>query len=311
MADRRWTVVVVPHGPGGSKTLQLSLRAVKIVAGIAATLVLAAAGLGFTIVYKSVDLSRLERLERRNHALVEEINRAHLSLTVLQDTIEAIAARDQKIRLLAGLDPIDSDVQQAGIGGPGGPVTEREILLGETASGQRALAMSMDLSSLVRRANLVAASFDAVVDSLESHKATLERTPSIMPTMGWLTSRFSRQRFHPIHHESRPHQGIDVAAPIGTPIVAPADGRVIDVRAKGTGGYGMMLTIDHGGGVVTRYAHCSKILVKVGQRVRRNEKIALVGKTGLATAPHLHYEVIRNGRPVDPWTFILPDVIVD
>jgi murein DD-endopeptidase MepM/ murein hydrolase activator NlpD len=83
------------------------------------------------------------------------------------------------------------------------------------------------------------------------------------------------------------------------------------MRTKGTGGYGMMLTIDHGRGLVTRYAHCSKILVKVGQRVRRNEKIALVGKTGIATAPHLHYEVIRHGRPVDPWTFILPDIIVD
>ncbi len=310
MADRRWTVVVVPHGPGGSKTLQLSLSAVRIAVGIVATIVVAAAVLGFTIVSKSVELTRLERLERHNQALVEEISRAQQSLAVLQDTIEAIANRDQKIRLLAGLDPIDPDVQQAGIGGPEGPVTERQILLGETSAGQEALRMSMDLSSLVRRASLVAASFDVVVDSLETHKATLTRTPSIMPTMGWLTSRFSKQRFHPIHHEARPHQGIDVAAPIGTPIVAPADGRVIDVRGP-RGGYGLMVTIDHGAGLVTRYAHCSKILVKVGQRVRRNEKIALVGKTGLATAPHLHYEVIRNGRPVDPWTFILPDVIVD
>jgi murein DD-endopeptidase MepM/ murein hydrolase activator NlpD len=289
----------------------LSLRAVKILAGVVAVVTVAVGFLGFTIVSKSVDLTRLERLERRNQALVEEIDRTQYSLTVLQDTISAIAFRDQKIRLLAGLDPIDPDVQQAGIGGPIGTSSARELLLGETAEGQEALQIGLELSSLVRRANLVAASFDAVVDSLESHKSQLERTPSIMPTMGWLTSRFSRQRFHPIHHEARPHQGIDVAAPIGTPIVAPADGRVIDMRTKGTGGYGMMLTIDHGRGLVTRYAHCSKILVKVGQRVRRNEKIALVGKTGIATAPHLHYEVIRHGRPVDPWTFILPDIIVD
>ncbi len=311
MSRRRWTVVVVPHGSGESRTLQLSLRAVKILAGVVAVVTVAVGFLGFTIVSKSVDLTRLERLERRNQALVEEIDRTQYSLTVLQDTISAIAFRDQKIRLLAGLDPIDPDVQQAGIGGPIGTSSARELLLGETAEGQEALQIGLELSSLVRRANLVAASFDAVVDSLESHKSQLERTPSIMPTMGWLTSRFSRQRFHPIHHEARPHQGIDVAAPIGTPIVAPADGRVIDMRTKGTGGYGMMLTIDHGRGLVTRYAHCSKILVKVGQRVRRNEKIALVGKTGIATAPHLHYEVIRHGRPVDPWTFILPDIIVD
>lgn len=311
MAQRRWTVVVVPHGSGESKALQLSLRAVKILVGIAGTTAVVAAFLGFTIVSKSVDLTRLERLERRNQALVGAINRAQQSLTVLQDTIAAIASRDQQIRLLAGLDPIDPDVLQAGIGGPGGPSSESEVLLGETATGRRALDLSMDLSSLVRRANLVAASYDVVVDSLETNKSRLERTPSIMPTMGWLTSRFSRERFHPIHHEARPHQGIDVAAPIGTPIVAPADGRVIDVRTKGTGGYGMMLTLDHGGGLVTRYAHCSQILVRVGQRVRRNERIALVGRTGIATAPHLHYEVIRHGRPVDPWTYILPDIIVD
>lgn len=311
MAKRRWTVVVVPHGSGESKTLQLSLRAVRVLAGVFGSIAVVAAVLGFTIVSKSVDLTRLERLDRHNQALVEQIERARQSLIVLQDTVAAIASRDQQIRLLAGLDPIDPDVMQAGIGGPGGPTSEHELLLGETATGQRALDLGVDLSSLVRRANLVAASYDAVVDSLEVHKSRLERTPSIMPTMGWLTSRFSRQRFHPIHHEARPHQGIDVAAPIGTPIVAPADGRVIELRAKGTGGYGMMLTIDHGSGLVTRYAHCSKILVRVGQRVRRNEKIALVGRTGIATAPHLHYEVIRNGRPVDPWTFILPDIIVD
>ncbi len=309
MAEQRWTVVVVPHGSGGSRTLQLSRRALKIVASGIGVLTLATVVLGFTIVSKSVDLTRLERLERRNQALVEEISRAQQNLAVLQDTIAAISNRDQQIRLLAGLDPIDPDVQQAGIGGPIGPSSERELLLGETAEGQRALQLGMELSSLLRRANLVAASFDVVVDSLQTHKSRLERTPSIMPTMGWLTSRFTRERFHPIHHEARPHQGIDVAAPIGTPIVAPADGRVIDVSTNG--GYGKMLTVDHGNGVVTRYAHCSKILVKVGQRVRRNEKIALVGKTGLATAPHLHYEVIRSGRFVDPWTFILPDIIVD
>ena len=309
MAEQRWTVVVVPHGSGGSRTLQLSRRALKIVASGIGILTLATVVLGFTIVSKSVDLTRLERLERRNQALVEEITRAQQNVAVLQDTIAAISNRDQQIRLLAGLDPIDPDVQQAGIGGPIGPSSERELLLGETAEGQRALQLGMELSSLLRRANLVAASFDVVVDSLQTHKSRLERTPSIMPTMGWLTSRFTRERFHPIHHEARPHQGIDVAAPIGTPIVAPADGRVIDVSTNG--GYGQMLTVDHGNGVVTRYAHCSKILVKVGQRVRRNEKIALVGKTGLATAPHLHYEVIRHGRFVDPWTFILPDIIVD
>lgn len=309
MPERRWTLVVVPHGAGGSRTVQFSLRAVKIIVGALAVLVGATVFSGFSVVSKTVDLSRLERLERRNDALAQEIDRARESLGHLQDTLTAIARRDEQVRLLAGLDPIDPDVLQAGIGGPAGASSEHRQLLESSASGLRALEVSTDLAALLRRADLVAASFNEVVDSLQTHKTLLERTPSIMPTAGWLTSRFSRERFHPIYHEARPHQGIDVAAPAGTPIVAPADGRVTDVR---TGiGYGKMLTIDHGNGLVTRYAHCSQILVKVGQRVRRNDRIALVGKTGIATAPHLHYEVIVSGRPVDPWNYVLPNIIVD
>ena len=114
---------------------------------------------------------------------------------------------------------------------------------------------------------------------------------------------------NPILHVARPHLGIDLAAPLGTPIVAPAGGLVVDVATLT--GYGKMVTIDHGYGVVTRYAHCSKILVRVGQRVKRDQEIALVGSTGLSTAPHLHYEVIVNGQHVNPEKYIFPDQIVE
>ena len=133
--------------------------------------------------------------------------------------------------------------------------------------------------------------------------------PSIMPTPGWLSSAFSSMRLHPILHISRPHEGIDVSAPSGTPIEAPADGIVI---ATGwVTGYGNTVQIDHGYGIVTRFAHASKILVRVGQRVHRGEDVALVGSTGLSTGPHLHYEVHVNGKPVDPLRYVLPDAIVD
>jgi murein DD-endopeptidase MepM/ murein hydrolase activator NlpD len=108
---------------------------------------------------------------------------------------------------------------------------------------------------------------------------------------------------------ARPHEGIDVAAPLGAEIEAPAAGTVTDVRWED--GYGNFVTIDHGYGLVTRYAHCSKILVVRGQRVKRGQKIALVGATGLATGPHLHYEVWVGGKPVDPLHYVMPDAIVD
>ena len=130
-----------------------------------------------------------------------------------------------------------------------------------------------------------------------------------MPTSGWLTSAFSQMRAHPILHIDRPHEGIDVVAPAGTPIEAPPAGIV--TSAGWSTGYGNTITIDHGFGLVTRYAHASRLLVRAGQRVKRGERIALVGNTGLATGPHLHYEVHVNGKPVDPLRYVLPDVVVD
>jgi murein DD-endopeptidase MepM/ murein hydrolase activator NlpD len=128
-----------------------------------------------------------------------------------------------------------------------------------------------------------------------------------MPTRGWLTSGYAVARMHPIFHEQRRHDGIDIAAPMGTPIIAPAGGRVIEVTREE--GYGNLVAIDHGYGIITRYAHCSKMLVRVGQRVRRGDEIALVGNTGLATSSHLHYEVEVHGKTVDPRKYIFPDIV--
>jgi murein DD-endopeptidase MepM/ murein hydrolase activator NlpD len=96
---------------------------------------------------------------------------------------------------------------------------------------------------------------------------------------------------------------------MGAEIEAPAAGIV--TKVDWVEGYGNMLTVDHGYGLVTRYAHCSKILVVRGQRVKRGQTIALVGSTGLSTGPHLHYEVWVNGKPVNPAKYVLPDAIVD
>lgn len=112
-----------------------------------------------------------------------------------------------------------------------------------------------------------------------------------------LSSGFG-MRTHPILGFSRLHRGVDFAAPIGTPVLASAAGRV--VRAGWGGGYGNTIDIDHGRGIITRYAHLSRMDVRVGQQVGQGQRIGAVGSTGLSTGPHLHYEVIRDGMPVDP-----------
>ncbi len=146
-------------------------------------------------------------------------------------------------------------------------------------------------------------------ESMDATLARLAATPSLMPTQGWLSSNFSSHRLHPLLGYARPHLGIDVRAPRGTPIEAAAAGLVIS--ATWEGGYGRTVEIDHGWGIITRYAHTSRILVHPGDRVERGEVIALVGQTGLAEGPHLHYEVRLRGQPVDPLRFVLPAVFAD
>ena len=130
-----------------------------------------------------------------------------------------------------------------------------------------------------------------------------------LPVIGAIASRFSRARRHPLLHVIRPHLGVDVAAPRGTRITAPAPGRVSFVGRKF--GFGLVVEIDHGKGVVTRYAHCGTALVSVGARVLRGLPIATVGTSGLSTGPHLHYEVIVNGRQVDPLRYRIPQPAAD
>jgi murein DD-endopeptidase MepM/ murein hydrolase activator NlpD len=306
MAKRRWTVVFVPHGSEPSKIIEVSYGLIKTAIGGVALAVAAALLVGYATMAHTADLSRTARLQDENSRLAQEIGELHGRLSTLSDTLTRISQRDARIRVLANLEPNDPQVQAAGIGGP--TLASRPGLLNAGPAVRRSEEIRVDLNALIRRANLLASSFEEAKDSLASHSQRLAATPSIMPTQGWLTSAFSSMREHPILHIARPHEGIDVTAPMGSPIEAPAAGVVTD--AGWESGYGNTVTIDHGYGVTTKFAHASKLLVRTGQRVQRGQRIALVGNTGLATGPHLHYEVHVNGRPVDPLKYVLPDRVV-
>jgi murein DD-endopeptidase MepM/ murein hydrolase activator NlpD len=306
MAKRRWTLVLVPHGSEPSRIIEVSYNVLRAVAAGVGALVVLALLAGYATISHTTDLSRTARLQQENASLSREIGEMHGRLLTLADTLSSISQRDARIRVLANLEPIDPQVQAAGIGGP---ASRADLsLTGLTGVARRSAEVRVDLGALIRRANLLASSFKEAADSLSLHTARLAATPSIMPTQGWLSSAFSAMRTHPILHMARPHEGIDVSAPMGSPIEAPAAGVVTD--AGWETGYGNTLVINHGFGIVTKFAHASKLLVKVGQRVSRGQRIALVGNSGLATGPHLHYEVHVNGRPVDPLKYVLPEGVV-
>ena len=308
-AERTWTVMVVPHGSGASRAVEVSQTVVKTLVGFGSAIALLFLVLGGAALSRGINITHSRALEHENRVLADEIGRLRTQMAGIRDTLSTIGQREQELRLLAGLTPTDTSVQLAGIGGPAGAWSERDSLAASGPTGVQALAARMDVNALSRRADILVRSLNEAYDSLSRHQARFAATPSIMPTKGWLTSAFMRERVHPILHLARPHEGIDVSAPMGAEIEAPASGIVTEVRWEE--GYGNIITLDHGYGLVTRFAHCSKILVARGTRVKRGQKIALVGSTGLSTGPHLHYEVWVNGKPVDPMKYVLPDAIVD
>ena len=301
--------MLVPHGSGSSRAVEVSQTVVKALLGMGSVVALLLVVLGGAAITRGINITRSRALEHENRVLASEIQRMREQLVALQDALNEFGTREQELRLLAGLHPIDPSVQQAGIGGPAGQWSARDSLVGAGVLGSDVLAARLDMEALTRRANILVQSISEAYDSLSNHQARLAAMPSLMPTDGWLTSAFARERVHPILHLARPHEGIDITARMGTEIEAPAAGVVTEVRW--VDGYGNMLTIDHGFGIVTRYAHCSKILVARGTRVRRGDVVAHVGSTGISTGPHLHYEVWVNGKPVNPLKYVLPDAIVD
>ncbi len=310
MAQRRWTLLVVPEGttesPRSYAISARALRALTTTAGVVA--LVAVMGLGAAITTYATPRGRAARADAEQ--LGGELTELREKLAVLEDTIRAIGVRDERVRTLAGLAPVDSAVREAGIGGPGTPSLDSDaVYKSDPKLGRLAFGARNDLDGLIRRANILSASFAEVTDTLARNNQRLASTPSIMPTAGWLSSQFSLRRFHPILHVSRPHEGIDVSAPMGAPVVAPASGVVMAVTRQH--GYGLVLEINHGNGLVTKYAHLSRVNVKQGQRVTRGLVIANVGNSGLSTGPHLHYEIHVNGRVVDPLKFVLPDAIPD
>lgn len=155
-------------------------------------------------------------------------------------------------------------------------------------------------------------SYDKVYKLAKSQKERLLAMPAIMPIAKGqcqLVSGFGT-RYHPVLRYSRPHTGVDLAAKTGTPIYATADGTVTEAgrNAQGRGGYGVVCVINHGFGYQTLYAHLIEVKVRVGQKVKRGELIGWVGSTGLSSGPHLHYEVILNGKHVNPVYYFFNDL---
>ena len=308
MIGDRWTFLLVRDGHSTVKQYSLSSRLLRILVGggLVAALILIA----YAVTIGVDGYARLQsaQLDTRNTVLQDELQQFRTRVDHLESTLNHIAQNDARFRSIAGLESIDSEVLQAGVGGPGlvGPEAHSLWTIDPSIS-ENLFEVSYDLNQLERRARLLSSSLAEATDSVLAHRDLLESTPSILPTPGWLSSSYSESRMHPIHNRPLPHPGVDISAPKGTSIYAAAKGQVI--RAGWVVGYGLTIEIDHGFGYVTLYGHASELIASQSEEVQRGDVIARVGSTGIATSPHLHYEVRVQGIAQNPANFILPEYV--
>jgi murein DD-endopeptidase MepM/ murein hydrolase activator NlpD len=302
--QKKWSLMIVPNSPGRKvHSFNLPLRSLKIAASVAASLFVLS---GAAALYMGrnwhknslVQISQLESEIRTRDAEISQLNRQFAVLEELEE----------KLRTVAGLKPRERtklEMAAGGQGGPDGDTLGADPALFDSADAASQLAMDYSAQQLIEGTLELKDSFSEVLDAFERQGAKLASVPSINPVASqeaWLSSGFG-YRDDPMNGKSRFHEGVDIVAPRGTPVIAPADGVV--VYAGWDNGLGRMVVIAHGYGYSTAYGHCDSLLVGRGERVRRGDVIAYIGSTGRSTGPHLHYEVRLNGKLINPYKFLV------
>lgn len=244
-----------------------------------------------------------EELNFHYDLMQKEVDNANQMLTALQD-------RDDNIyRVIFEADPIPQSIRNAGVGGSD---RYRHLTEANLESEDLVVNTYKKIDKLKKKMYIQTMSYDEIVNLATNKTALLASLPAIQPVSNKELKRLSSgfgTRIDPIYKVRKMHRGIDFSAPIGTPIYATGDG-VIKV-IKTTYASGNMIKLDHGFGYVTMYLHMSKFNVKKGQKVKRGEIIGFVGNTGKSTAPHLHYEVHKDGRKVNPIHYFFEDLEAD
>lgn len=231
---------------------------------------------------------------------LEDLKRGLFRVEELADKLDTLVqSKSSAVKSETGIDAPKTDKQSLG-GKVTGP--QRTLPLGISIDTLIFRPLAQNIQSTQSKSDVLVLDLQTLLSKIQAHSSLLAALPVGKPVEGWVTSVFGF-RVSPFTGANSSHQGIDIAAPIGTPVLAPADGVVIFSGVKDA--YGKFLMIAHGYGVVTRYGHNSELLVKVGQKVSKGDQIAAVGDTGRSTGPHLHYEIWVNGRVVNPNRYLL------
>jgi murein DD-endopeptidase MepM/ murein hydrolase activator NlpD len=295
-----YTVLIVPQKKSMVRKISASSSALRLITIAGVIVSICVLYIFYEFLTAKREIYELYELRKLSVSQQEQIHQISSKIGYFEKKLESLKEYDQKIRSMAdmvGRKKGDRDFYR-GVGGPI-PDGERSKAPGsETAAIGR---MSKSLDQLIQEASQQEKSFQEIVEFLEKRRSILAITPSIWPVEGWVTSWFGVRK-SPFSSRREFHSAIDIAARSGKEVVAPADGIVADVEHRSD--MGNTVTLDHGNGITTAYAHLLRSQVPKGKTVRRGEVIGYVGSTGRSTGPHLHYSVHLNGVPVNPRKYL-------
>jgi septal ring factor EnvC (AmiA/AmiB activator) len=294
-------VLIFGHKTSKMRNLKIHKKTLKVALYLLAFAVLSTTFFFCDYIQVRKKAFELSRLRQEAQAQQSQIHFFSARIEDLEKQLSKLKEFDKKIRIIANLERGQDVTPFMGMGGPSSSDL-REKLKAEKDERGLVQQMKTDVERLQSEVMSREESLSELERLLETKKDILVHTPSIWPTPGWLTSGFGF-RTNPFTGLTQMHEAVDISNRTGTPVVAPAAGIVSDIGNDNA--YGRIMVISHGFGMTTRFAHLSKTLVKVGQKVKRGDKIAEVGMTGNTTGPHLHYEVRLNGIPANPMRYIM------
>jgi murein DD-endopeptidase MepM/ murein hydrolase activator NlpD len=285
---KRFTILIIPEGSHRVRRFALKRSVLKWSAAGAVCCGLLMIGLTVFAVRANFDRNEFDRLREQARVHQQEMGQLVGKLENMRKELVVMAQNDAKVRVINKLTKSKAEAEL--LGGVGGPA------VGD-ASIDSLTSLQQQIDGLRREVDLRRVSQEEIQGFLNDQRSQLGSRPVGWPAKGWVTSNFGVRR-DPFDGQRRMHEGLDIAARTGAPVVATAAGIVREVGTEP--GYGKLVVIDHGYGFSTAYGHNSRILVKVGQRIKRGDLIATAGNTGRSSGPHVHYEVRLNGVPVNP-----------
>lgn len=281
------------ENPGLKQRLQSFFKFFAVVFGISSVFVV--------LFFSFYGLPTEKRLQNKNAILIAKYEVLKGIFPVIDSTLKVTGLKDDSLyRVIVEIPPVSQSIREGGFGG-----SDKYGQLENLENSELVISTAKEMDILSKKAAIQLNSYKEVLLKAKEKEKLHNALPAISPLpeekIGYISDFFG-YRIHPIYNKKLYHWGVDLTADVGTKIYAPGDG-IVEELNYASSGYGKTLLIDHGFGFKTHYGHLSKYNVKKGDIVKRGDVIAFVGNAGTSSGPHLHYEIIKDGKKINPLNY--------